>query len=83
MFTLLLQIRIDDCLKVLKEYVERGRTFDYVINDLTDIPLSDSFHGKCIVKKATVLCNTFCFSFPCKLTSVIKRTRLSIQHVRT
>ena len=36
-------------MKALKEYVEQGRTFDYVINDLTDIPISVSLHGKCKV----------------------------------
>ena len=49
------QIRIDDCVKALKEYVEQGRTFDYVINDLTDIPIAVSLHGKCIVKATSVL----------------------------
>ena len=44
---LTLQIRIDDCVKALKEYVGNGRTFDYVINDLTDIPIAVSLHGKC------------------------------------
>lgn len=41
-----LQVRIDDCVKALKEYVEKGKTFDYVINDLTDIPIAVSLHGK-------------------------------------
>ena len=45
-FRFLLQVRIDDCVKALKEYVENGRTFDYVINDLTDIPIAVSLHGK-------------------------------------
>ena len=36
-------------MKALKEYVEQGKTFDYVINDLTDIPISVSLHGKCKV----------------------------------
>jgi len=38
------EIRIDDCVKAMKEYVEQGKTFDYVINDLTDIPISVSLH---------------------------------------
>lgn len=42
----MLQIRIDDCVKAMKEYVEQRKTFDYVINDLTDIPISVSLHGK-------------------------------------
>ncbi|RMX56297.1 hypothetical protein pdam_00011451 [Pocillopora damicornis] len=37
-------IRIDDCVKAMKEYVKSGKTFDYVINDLTDIPVSVSLH---------------------------------------
>ena len=38
---------IDDCVKALKEYVATGKTFDYVINDLTDIPLAASLRGEC------------------------------------
>lgn len=34
------QVLIEDCVPVLKKYVQQGRTFDYVINDLTAIPIS-------------------------------------------
>uniref|UniRef100_A0A3Q3N3I3 Spermine synthase n=1 Tax=Mastacembelus armatus TaxID=205130 RepID=A0A3Q3N3I3_9TELE len=34
------QILVQDCVPVLKKYVQEGRTFDYVINDLTAIPIS-------------------------------------------
>ncbi|CAB1421268.1 unnamed protein product [Pleuronectes platessa] len=34
------QILVEDCVPVLKKYVQEGRTFDYVINDLTAIPIS-------------------------------------------
>ncbi|XP_067113124.1 spermine synthase [Osmerus mordax] len=34
------QILVEDCVPVLKKYVEEGRTFDYVINDLTAVPIS-------------------------------------------
>ena len=44
---LMIQVRIDDCIKALKEYVEMGKTFDYVINDLTDIPINVSLQGEC------------------------------------
>ena len=44
---LIVQVRIDDCIKALKEYVELGKTFDYVINDLTDIPINVSLQGEC------------------------------------
>uniref|UniRef100_A0A3B5MP36 PABS domain-containing protein n=1 Tax=Xiphophorus couchianus TaxID=32473 RepID=A0A3B5MP36_9TELE len=37
-----LQILIEDCVPLLKKYVQEGRTFDYVINDLTAIPISTS-----------------------------------------
>ena len=43
----MIQVRIDDCIKALKEYVELGKTFDYVINDLTDIPINVSLQGEC------------------------------------
>ena len=34
-------------MEALEEYVDQGRTFDYVINDLTDIPISGSnAHGE-------------------------------------
>uniref|UniRef100_A0A672H4I1 Spermine synthase n=1 Tax=Salarias fasciatus TaxID=181472 RepID=A0A672H4I1_SALFA len=34
------QILIEDCVPLLKKYVREGRMFDYVINDLTAIPIS-------------------------------------------
>ncbi|TMS14070.1 Spermine synthase [Larimichthys crocea] len=34
------QILVEDCVPVLKKYVQEGRTFDYVINDLTAVPIS-------------------------------------------
>ena len=43
----MVQVRIDDCIKALKEYVELGKTFNYVINDLTDIPINVSLQGEC------------------------------------
>ncbi|XP_068698270.1 spermine synthase-like isoform X1 [Montipora foliosa] len=38
------EIRIDDCLKALKDFIGQGKTFDYVINDLTDIPIAVASH---------------------------------------
>lgn len=35
-----LQVLVEDCVPVLKKYVSDGKTFDYVINDLTAIPIS-------------------------------------------
>ena len=43
----MVQVRIDDCIKALTEYVELGKTFNYVINDLTDIPINVSLQGEC------------------------------------
>uniref|UniRef100_A0A674NMT2 Spermine synthase n=1 Tax=Takifugu rubripes TaxID=31033 RepID=A0A674NMT2_TAKRU len=34
------QILVEDCVPVLKKYVQEGRMFDYVINDLTAVPIS-------------------------------------------
>ncbi|KAL7389505.1 hypothetical protein ABVT39_005322 [Epinephelus coioides] len=34
------QVLVEDCVPVLKKYVSDGKTFDYVINDLTAIPIS-------------------------------------------
>ncbi|KAF3828945.1 hypothetical protein GH733_003209 [Mirounga leonina] len=36
------QVLIEDCIPVLKRYAKEGREFDYVINDLTAIPISTS-----------------------------------------
>ncbi|XP_066281197.1 spermine synthase-like isoform X1 [Branchiostoma lanceolatum] len=33
-------VRVEDCVPVLEQYAQDGKTFDYVINDLTDIPIS-------------------------------------------
>ncbi|XP_042355288.1 spermine synthase-like [Plectropomus leopardus] len=34
------QVLVEDCVPVLKKYVEEGKMFDYIINDLTAIPIS-------------------------------------------
>lgn len=34
------QVLVEDCVPVLKKYVQQGMMFDYVINDLTAIPIS-------------------------------------------
>ncbi|XP_051782890.1 spermine synthase [Erpetoichthys calabaricus] len=34
------QVLVEDCVPVLKKYVSEGKTFDYVINDLTAVPIS-------------------------------------------
>lgn len=34
------QVLVEDCVPILKKFVEEGKTFDYVINDLTAIPIS-------------------------------------------
>lgn len=34
------QILVEDCVPVLKKYVLDGKAFDYVINDLTAVPIS-------------------------------------------
>lgn len=36
----ILQILVEDCVPVLKKYVQEGKTFDYIINDLTAVPIS-------------------------------------------
>lgn len=43
------QVLVEDCVPVLKKYVQQGRMFDYVINDLTAIPIStEPEEGLCI-----------------------------------
>ena len=41
----LLQIVIRDCIHVLHEMLSTGRSFDYVINDLTEFPVEKSLKG--------------------------------------
>ncbi|KAM7100225.1 spermine synthase-like [Molossus nigricans] len=36
------RVLIEDCVPVLKRFAEEGRHFDYVINDLTAVPISTS-----------------------------------------
>lgn len=40
------EVIIDDCIKMMKEYKQKGKKFDYVINDLTDIPIATSPQGE-------------------------------------
>lgn len=35
-----LQVLVEDCVPVLKKFAEEGKMFDYVINDLTAVPIS-------------------------------------------
>ncbi|KAG1687671.1 Spermine synthase [Nymphon striatum] len=34
------QIIVDDALKIMAEYIADGNTFDFIFNDLTDVPVS-------------------------------------------
>ncbi|MEE6469276.1 hypothetical protein FKM82_008560 [Ascaphus truei] len=36
------QVLVEDCIPVMKMYAKEGRMFDYVINDLTAVPISTS-----------------------------------------
>ncbi|KAF4532243.1 hypothetical protein B566_EDAN004329 [Ephemera danica] len=40
------EIIVADCVKYLDQYIEEGRTFDFVFGDLTDIPLSSTPQGQ-------------------------------------
>mgnify|MGYP001546609780 CR=1 FL=1 len=39
----------EDCVPILEEYVETGQQFDFVINDLTAIPISTEPVGMSII----------------------------------
>lgn len=39
------KVHIGDCVKYLERYIKEGRTFDYVINDLTAIPVTKEPRG--------------------------------------
>ena len=34
------EVIVGDCLEYMKNYIEQNKSFDYVFNDLTDIPIS-------------------------------------------
>lgn len=34
------EVIVGDCLEYMNRYIEEGKQFDYVFNDLTDIPIS-------------------------------------------
>lgn len=54
------QVLVEDCVPVLKKYVQQGRVFDYVINDLTAIPIStEPEEGLCI---SNIKCLWYCKS---------------------
>lgn len=60
-FPHVLQILVEDCVPVLKKYVQEGRTFDYVINDLTAVPIStEPEEGLFLCKDMT--CHGACLS---------------------
>ncbi|KAK2715164.1 spermine synthase-like isoform X2 [Artemia franciscana] len=40
------KIIVDDCMKILKSYIDDKKEFDYVFGDLTDIPVSDAPIGQ-------------------------------------
>ena len=40
-----LQIKVQDCVPLLKQYVSDGVVFDYVISDLTAAPISTDPNG--------------------------------------
>ena len=45
MYSMYFQVQLVDCLPVLKDYVAAGRLFDYVINDLTAVPVGEDAQG--------------------------------------
>lgn len=40
------KIIVDDCVKMMDQYIAEGREFDYVFGDLTDVPISPTPQGK-------------------------------------
>ena len=39
------QVLIEDCVPVLKQYVKEEKLFDFVINDLTAVPVTKEATG--------------------------------------
>lgn len=48
-------MHIGDCVKYLEQCIEEGRTFDYVINDLTAIPVTKEPIGMLRIGKSSFL----------------------------
>ena len=42
------QVEVRDCVEVLKESVENGVKYDYVINDLTEFSVEKTKYGVCM-----------------------------------
>lgn len=40
------EIIVDDCVKVMKQYIAENKKFDYVFGDLTDIPITPTPQGE-------------------------------------
>lgn len=40
-----LQIIINDCVPVMKDFIKKGNAFDYIIHDTTDIPINTTLAG--------------------------------------
>jgi len=40
------EIIVDDCVKVMEDYVKQNKQFDYIIGDLTDIPITPTPQGE-------------------------------------
>lgn len=40
------EIIVDDCVKVMEEFVKEAKTFDFVFGDLTDIPITPTPQGE-------------------------------------
>ena len=51
------EVIVGDCLVYMKQYIAEGRTFDYVFNDLTDIPISSKDTVQPIVENSPELWN--------------------------
>lgn len=49
------EVIVGDCLVYMKQYIADGKTFDYVFNDLTDIPISSKDTKEPIVENSPQL----------------------------
>ena len=63
-FVCVVQVLVEDCVPVLKKYVEEGRTFDYVINDLTAVPISTLPEEGVFGTRVSIFLNCFVLAQP-------------------
>ena len=59
----LVQVIVADCIPIMQKYISDGKMFDYIVNDLTAIPITTEPRGRWFY------CKTICELFVSMLYS--------------